>query len=192
MPGSKRDFLKLATGAVAVCGAGFATWPLLAQMRASSDVQRPREVSFAGWKEGQFKIFGWHDAPYILRRRTSAEIEQTLGVNVLSLRDKDSRNANLNSTQPATVENRSFGANGQYVLFSPVCTGYPCSLDPPQAEDPAQPFVGVYFCKCCAARFDSLGRVFSGATSTNLSIPKFIVRADTVYLGTDLPFSAAA
>ena len=70
---SRRDFLFVATGAVAAVGAAAATWPLISQLNPDTSTVAggaPIEVDLAPIAEGQsIKVF-WRGAPIFINHRT--------------------------------------------------------------------------------------------------------------------------
>jgi ubiquinol-cytochrome c reductase iron-sulfur subunit len=172
----KRSFLKIATGVMVGIGACGVAWPLIRQMSPSADIERPLEIEFLGLKEGESMMIDWEGSPLVLRHRTIAEIAKTRAVEVDSLRDRLARNGALAETAPATVENRSFGPDGRYVLMFPICTHLGCKVNERGFEVKGERFEGGFVCPCHSAMFDSLGRVYGGPAMTNLPIPIFRIR----------------
>ena len=75
---SRRDFLFLATGAVAAVGAAAVVWPLIDQMNpdASTLALSSIEVDLAPIQEGQIVTVKWRGGPVFLRHRTKKEIDE--------------------------------------------------------------------------------------------------------------------
>jgi ubiquinol-cytochrome c reductase iron-sulfur subunit len=151
-------------------------------MMPSADIEKPIEVEYSGLKEGQSILLKLRGSPVIVRRRTATEIEQTRSVDVGSLRDKFARNAGLNEAALATVDNRSFGPDGRYVVMFPICTHLGCVVKEESSDFQKGQFEAGFFCGCHAATFDSLGRVYGGPANTNLAIPQFTIKADRLLL----------
>jgi ubiquinol-cytochrome c reductase iron-sulfur subunit len=183
----KRSFLTIATGTMVVGGVAAAVWPFVRQMSPGIDVERPLELEFLHLKEGEQQTFTWRGTPHVLRHRTSAEVESTRSVDVNSLKDRLSRNAGLTELALATVENRSFGPDGAFIVMVPVCTHRGCLLVADVRNMGGMDQPGTYFCPCHAATFDSLGRVYKGPANFNLPIPKFLIKKNRVLvIGTDV------
>src|SRR5215467_14038371 len=87
---TRRDFLYIATGAVATVGALGALWPLIAQMNPDASTiaaGAPIEVDLAPIADGQvIKVF-WRSKPIYVNHRTKKQIEEAQNVNVASLPD---------------------------------------------------------------------------------------------------------
>jgi ubiquinol-cytochrome c reductase iron-sulfur subunit len=186
----KRSFLTIATGTMIAGGIGAVGWPLLRQMSPSKNIESPIEVDYSGLKEGESILLKLREKPVIVRRRTAKEIKQTRSVDVESLRDKFARNASLLEAASATVENRSFGPDGRYVVMFPICTHLGCIVKEENHDFQKGRFEAGFFCGCHAATFDSLGRVYGGPAPTNLPIPKFTLKNNNILvLGTDVDLS---
>jgi ubiquinol-cytochrome c reductase iron-sulfur subunit len=75
--GTRRDFLYIATGAVATVGAAGVLWPLIAQMNPDASTiaaGAPIEVDLAPIADGQvIKVLG---APIYINHRTKKQIEE--------------------------------------------------------------------------------------------------------------------
>src|SRR5437764_4495071 len=89
---TRRDFLYIATGAVATVGVAGAVWPLVAQMNPDASTiaaGAPIEVDLAPIAEGQaIKVF-WRGKPIYVTHRTKKEIEEARAVNVATLPDPE-------------------------------------------------------------------------------------------------------
>ncbi len=87
---TRRDFLYIATGAVAAVGAGAALVPLIAQMNPDASTiaaGAPIEVDLAPIAEGQvIKVF-WRGKPIYVNHRTKKQIEEAENVDVAKLPD---------------------------------------------------------------------------------------------------------
>src|SRR5918997_3121119 len=94
---TRRDFLYIATGAVAAVGAAAAVWPLVAQMNpdASTLALSTVEVDLSPVAVGQSITVKWRGKPVFIRHRTAQEIEAAKSVSVDELPDRFARNDNL-------------------------------------------------------------------------------------------------
>ncbi len=76
---TRRDFLYVATGAVAAAGAAAAVWPLISQMNPDASTiaaGAPIEVDLAPVADGaMIKVF-WRGKPIFVRHRTQKEIKE--------------------------------------------------------------------------------------------------------------------
>ena len=73
---TRRDFLYIATGAVAAVGAAAVVWPLISQMSpdASTLAMASTEVDIGAIPEGQIVTIKWRGKPVFIRHRTAQEI----------------------------------------------------------------------------------------------------------------------
>src|SRR5437868_11310252 len=97
MDGTRRDFLYVASGAMAAVGAAAATWPFIDQMNPSAAALALStvEVDLTPIVAGQSVTVTWRGQPLFVRRRTPAEIAAAKAVDVSTLPDPLARNANL-------------------------------------------------------------------------------------------------
>src|SRR5438046_8854423 len=95
---TRRDFLYIATGAVAAVGVAGALWPLVAQMNPDASTiaaGAPIEVDLAPIAEGQdIKVF-WRGKPIYISHRTKKQIDEARSVAVASLPDPPSDQARV-------------------------------------------------------------------------------------------------
>ena len=86
---NRRDFLMVATGAVAGVGAALVAWPFINQMNPDASVLALAsvEVDLAPIAEGQAVTIKWRGNPLIVRHRTKAEIEDAKSVKIEDLKD---------------------------------------------------------------------------------------------------------
>ena len=94
MDGTRRDFLYVASGAMAAVGAAAAAWPFVDQMNPSAAALALStvEVDLAPVAVGQQIVVKWRGHPLFVRRRTPAEIDAAKKVDVASLPDPLARN----------------------------------------------------------------------------------------------------
>ncbi len=105
---TRRDFLYVATSAVAGIGAAATLIPLIVQMNPSADVLALAsvEIDLTPIQPGQTVTFTWRSHPLFVRRRTAQEIAAARAVPVSDLLDPLARNANFPENAPATDDNR--------------------------------------------------------------------------------------
>src|SRR5262245_5047282 len=106
---SRRDFLIIATGAFAAVGVGATVWPFIDQMNpdAAALALASIEVDISSIQEGQSLTVMWRGVPVFIRHRTAAEVDAAKNVSLDDLKDPIARNANIDSSAPATDENRA-------------------------------------------------------------------------------------
>ncbi len=90
---TRRDFLYIATGAVAAVGAAAVVWPLVSQMNPDASTiaaGAPIEVDLGPVAEGQeIKVF-WRGKPIYIMHRSAQQIEEARTVSLSSLPDPQS------------------------------------------------------------------------------------------------------
>ncbi|WP_315834607.1 ubiquinol-cytochrome c reductase iron-sulfur subunit [Bradyrhizobium prioriisuperbiae] len=161
---TRRDFLYIATGAVAGVGAVATAWPLISQMNPDASTiaaGAPIDVDLSPITEGQaIKVF-WRGKPIYIMNRTKKQIEEARAVNVASLPD------------PQTDQARVKEGHDQWLIVIGICTHLGCI---PIAHE------GNYdgfFCPCHGSQYDSSGRIRQGPAPANLPLPPYAFTADT-------------
>jgi ubiquinol-cytochrome c reductase iron-sulfur subunit len=159
---TRRDFLFVATGAVAGVGATAALVPLIAQMNPDASTIAagvPIEVDLAPIAEGQvIKVF-WRGNPYFVSHRTKKEIEEAEDVKLSSLPDPQPDSARVQKPQ--------------WLVVSGTCTHLGCI---PLAH---QGNYGGFFCPCHGSQYDTSGRIRQGPAPANLPVPPYHFLSDT-------------
>ena len=90
---TRRDFLYIATGAVAAVGTAAALVPLIAQMNPDASTVAagaPVEIDLAPIAAGQIVKVFWRSQPIFISHRTQKEIDEARAVDTNSLRDPQS------------------------------------------------------------------------------------------------------
>lgn len=171
----RRDFLYISTGAVGAVVTGTAVWPLVNQMNPDASVRAVASIEqdVSGVEPGSQIIVTWRGKPVFIRRRTEAEIAEARGVSVDQLPDPDARNANVGDGAPADDENRSFGANGEWVVMMGVCTHLGCVPNLDGGD------FGGWYCPCHGSHYDIAGRIRRGPAPENLPIPQVTFNEET-------------
>ena len=127
---TRRDFIYYATGATGAVATGAAVWPLINQMNPSADVQALSSirVDVSSVEVGTQLTVKWLGKPVFIRRRTQAEIDESLAVNLDELPDDDARNENLDPSADASDANRVLnppegteGVAGEWLVMMGVC-----------------------------------------------------------------------
>jgi ubiquinol-cytochrome c reductase iron-sulfur subunit len=161
---TRRDFLFVATGAVAAVGAAAASVPLIAQMNPDASTIAagvPIEVDLAPIAEGQvIKVF-WRGNPYFIGHRTKKEIEEAQSVPLSNQKD------------PQADADRVKKGHEQWLVVSGTCTHLGCI---PLAH---QGIYGGFFCPCHGSQYDTSGRIRQGPAPANLPIPPYAFLSDT-------------
>ena len=172
---SRRDFIYVATAAAGVITTGAAIWPLIDQMNPSADVQALAsiEVDVADVEPGSQITVKWLGKPVFIRRRTEEEIKVARAVDLGSLPDQMSYNANKPDSD-ASDENRTLDEAGEWLVMVGVCTHLGCV---PLAE--AGDFNG-WFCPCHGSHYDTAGRIRKGPAPKNLPVPTATLTDDLI------------
>jgi ubiquinol-cytochrome c reductase iron-sulfur subunit len=161
---TRRDFLYVATGAVAATGAAATLVPLVAQMNPDASTiaaGAPIEVDLAPIAEGQvIKVF-WRGKPIFINHRTKKQIEEAQNVNLASLPDPQPDSARVKEGHP------------QWQVLIGICTHLGCIPIAHQG-----PYDG-YFCPCHGSVYDTSGRIRSGPAPSNLPLPPYEFVSDS-------------
>jgi ubiquinol-cytochrome c reductase iron-sulfur subunit len=173
---TRRDFLYIATGAVAALGAAATLVPLIAQMNPDASTiaaGAPVEVDLMPIAAGQIiKVF-WRSKPIFIYNRTQKEIDEARAVDVDSLRD------------PQTDQERVKAGHDQWLVVIGICTHLGCI---PLAHE------GNYdgwFCPCHGSQYDSSGRIRQGPAPLNLALPPYLFLSDSkIRIGENEPARA--
>jgi len=181
---NRRDFLMIATGAVAGVGAVLTAWPFINQMNPDAAVlaMASIEVDLASIAEGQEVILKWRGNPVFVRHRNKAEIDAAKAVPLADLKDPNSRNDNLKGSGEASDENRVVGGKEQFLVMMAVCTHLGCvplgnSGEFAVVQGNAK--TGGWFCPCHGSQYDTAGRIRKGPAPENLPVPPYKYLSDT-------------
>ncbi len=158
---TRRDFLYVATGAVAAVGAAVAAWPFIMQMNPAADVLALSsiEVDLAPVQLGQQITVNWRGKPVFVRNRTENDIAEARAVPLEELRD------------PQTDEERV--ERPEWLIMIGICTHLGCVPLADQGD-----FHG-WFCPCHGSHYDTSGRIRKGPAPLNLAIPGYAFIDDT-------------
>jgi ubiquinol-cytochrome c reductase iron-sulfur subunit len=175
---TRRDFLYVASGAMAAIGAAAVAWPFIDQMNPSSAVLALAsiEADISPVAVGQQVIFNWRGHPLFVRRRTPQEIATANAVPLSQLIDPVARNANLPDAAPATDANRVATASGagkeEWLIVVGVCTHLGCTPTVSTPQSPQGEY-GGWLCHCHGSQYDVAGRVRRGPAPQNLAVPPY-------------------
>ena len=172
---SRRDFLIIATGAVAAVGTAFALWPFIDQMNPDSAALALAsiDVDVSSIQEGQSITVMWRGKPVFIRYRTADEMAAAQEVKVADLPDPVARNANLDPNAPANDANRAAEGREPWLIMIGVCTHLGCVPLGQQGE------FGGWFCPCHGSVYDTAGRIRRGPAPENMYIPPFSFTSDS-------------
>jgi ubiquinol-cytochrome c reductase iron-sulfur subunit len=176
--GNRRDFLYVASGAMAAVGVAAAAWPFIDQMNPSAAALAlaSTEIDIATVQMGQQIVFKWRGHPLFVRRRTPAEISMAKAVDVSSLPDPLARNANLPDSAMATDADRAI--KPEVLVLIGVCTHLGCT---PTVSTPTsvEGEYGGWLCHCHGSQYDTAGRIRKGPAPQNLAVPPYSFLSDT-------------
>ena len=175
---TRRDFLYIATGAVAAVGAAAAVWPFISQMNPDASTiaaGAPIEVDLTPIAEGQdIKVF-WRGQPIYIMNRTKKQVEEARNTPLSDLKD------------PQTDQARTKEGHENWLVVVGICTHLGCSPSDKFTPGP-QPSLpdnwqGGFLCPCHGSTFDLAGRVFKNKPAPdNLEVPPHKYLSDTVVL----------
>jgi len=169
---TRRDFLYLATGAVAVTGAAAAVWPLIDSMNPSADVLALAtvEVDLDPIAAGQRVTVIWRGQPVFIVHRTAEQIARAR---------KDDNDPELIDPQPDAARVQ----NPEWLIVTGICTHLGCIPLGQKPNDPQGPW-GGWFCPCHGSIYDIAGRVRRGPAPENLWLfPYKFLEGGSVLLG---------
>ncbi len=157
----RRDFLYVASGAIAVVGTAMGVWPFIDSMNPSADVRALSltEVDLSPVSMGQRITVVWQNRPVFIDHRTPDRI---------ALAESDDNNPNL--IDPATDASRVRQA--EWLIVVGVCTHLGCI---PLGQRPGDPLGewGGWFCPCHGSHYDTSGRIRKGPAPKNLVVPPY-------------------
>jgi ubiquinol-cytochrome c reductase iron-sulfur subunit len=181
---NRRDFLMIATGAVAGVGAVATVWPFVSQMNPDAAVLALAsiEVDISAIAEGQEVVLKWRGNPVFVRHRSKAEIDAAKAVQLSDLKDPLARNANVKDGDEASDENRVVGGKENFLVMMAVCTHLGCvpignSGDFAVVQGNSK--TGGWFCPCHGSQYDTAGRIRKGPAPENLAVPPYKYLSDT-------------
>jgi ubiquinol-cytochrome c reductase iron-sulfur subunit len=173
MDGTRRDFLYVASGAMAAVGVVAAAWPFIDQMNPSAAALALSsvEVDLSPVALGQQIVVKWRGHPLFVRRRTPKEITESKAVAVSELPDPLARNANKPDNTPATDDDRVI--KSEWLILIGVCTHLGCTPTGFEGD------YGGWLCHCHGSQYDTAGRIRKGPAPQNLAVPPYAFLSDT-------------
>ena len=171
----RRDFLYIATGAVAAMGALFAVWPFVDQMEPASDVLAaggPLTVDVSKIAPGQQILVMWRSKPIFIVNRPPAAQKELKNPSLLNrLRDPQSQQMQ----QPGYAQNWSRSLKPEFAVLVGICTHLGCiPAYTPKPGSIAANWPGGYLCHCHGSKYDLAGRVFQDVPAPlNLPVPPY-------------------
>jgi ubiquinol-cytochrome c reductase iron-sulfur subunit len=165
---TKRDFLKLVTGAAAGIGTVAAAWAFIDYMNPSKDVLAVSsiEVDLTPIVAGQGITVLWQGKPIFVRHRTEKEIKEAEDVPLSDL------------IEPQPDSARVKAGHDQWIVLVGICTHLGCVPLGNKPTDPRGDW-GGWFCPCHGSQYDTSGRVRHGPAPANLALPPYAFESDT-------------
>ena len=165
----RRDFINIAAVSFAGVGAAVTVIPLVNQMNPAADVLAlsSTEIDISSVEEGQAIKAIWRKQPIFIRNLTAKEIEEANAVALVDLRDEQS------------LADRTLEGKENWLITLGVCTHLGCvPLGAAEGENKGE--FGGYFCPCHGSHYDTAGRIRKGPAPTNLEVPEYTFKSDTV------------
>lgn len=190
-PATRRDFLFIATGAVAGVGAIASLIPMISQMEphASTLAARgPVDFDASKLEPGQQAVVRWRSRPVFIINRPSSALQTLQNEHLLS-RLSDARSDA--PQQPPYAKNWHRSIDPKFGVVVGICTHLGCILEffpDPNAQSPATNWLGGNFCPCYGSKYDLARRVFAGVPAPyNLPVPPYRLIDSTIRIGENPP-----
>jgi len=169
----KRDFIHIATGAMAAGGAAMVGWMFVDQMNPAADTKAASslEIDISKLEAGAEMRTLIGGKPFFIRHRTAAQIAAAEAVNVDSLPDPETDDERLRPLPDGKL-------NPAILVTSGACTHLGCVPVGP-AQGNTGDFDGWY-CPCHGSHYDTSGRIRKGPAPKNLPVPKYVYVSDAV------------
>ena len=160
----RRDFIYVATAAVATVGVGAVVWPVINQMNPDASVlaMASTEFDLSGVEEGASVTIKWRGSPVFVRHRTAQEVEEARATPLSDLKD------------PETDEHRVKEGHEAILVMVGLCTHLGCVPVGESGE------FGGWYCPCHGSQYDTSGRIRKGPAPKNLVVPPYKFLSDTV------------
>jgi ubiquinol-cytochrome c reductase iron-sulfur subunit len=165
----RRDFINIAAVSFAGVGAATVVLPLISQMNPAADTLAlaSTEVDISAIQPGQAIKTIYRKQPLFVRHLTPQEIAAANAVPAGELRD------------PQSLADRTKPDKQQWLVTMGVCTHLGCvPLGAAEGENKGE--YGGYFCPCHGSHYDTAARIRKGPAPTNLVVPDYVFRSDTV------------
>ena len=163
----RRDFIVVATYAMAGLGAAAVAWPLIDQMNPAADTLALAniEVDVSKISEGQSITVKWRGKPVFIRHRTADEVARANATDMADLRDPES--------------DADRAQKPELLVLVGVCTHLGCVPLGQKSGEVRGEYDG-WFCPCHGSHYDTSGRIRKGPAPTNLEVPPYTFLSDSV------------
>ena len=170
---TRRDFLMVATGALAGVGAVAVAWPFINNLNPAADTLALSsiEVNVKAIAVGQAITVKWRGKPVFIRHRTPEEIKEAEEVPLSELRDP--------ATDKSRVTDSAKKVRPEWLIVVGVCTHLGCVPLGTKQGDPRGEYDG-WFCPCHGSMYDTSGRIRRGPAPKNLAVPEYLFSSDTL------------
>jgi ubiquinol-cytochrome c reductase iron-sulfur subunit len=170
---TRRDFLMVATGALAGVGAAAVAWPFINNLNPAADTLALStiEVNVQPIQVGQAVTVKWRGKPVFIRHRTETEIKEAEAVPMAQLPDPQTDNARVTDTAKKV--------RPEWLIMIGVCTHLGCVPLGNKPGDPKGEF-GGWFCPCHGSSYDTAGRIRKGPAPKNLVVPDYLFTSDSL------------
>ncbi len=161
---TRRDFIHIFAGALAVGAGAAAVWPLVDQMNPASDTLALSSIEFDTSKvpAGQQVVVKWQGKPLFVRNRTPQEVaaaqhptENGQPIDWHNLRDPEPDSARVKP------------GHDNFLVVVGVCTHLGCTPTFGGGE------YSGWFCPCHGSQYDTSGRIRKGPAPKNLLVPDY-------------------
>ena len=170
---TRRDFLMVATGAMAAVGAIATAWPFINNLNPAADTLALSsiEVNVKPIAVGQAITVKWRGKPVFIRHRTPEEIKEAESVKLSELPDPE--------TDTKRVTDTAKKVRPEWLIVVGVCTHLGC-VPLGAGEGETRGIFGGYFCPCHGSTYDTAARIRKGPAPKNLEVPEYAFSTDTV------------
>lgn len=170
---TRRDFLMVATGAMAAVGVIATAWPFINNLNPAADTLALSsiEVNVKAIAVGQAITVKWRGKPVFIRHRTPEEIKEAEQVKLSDLPDPE--------TDDARVVDTAKKVRPEWLIVVGVCTHLGCVPLGTKQGDPRGEY-GGWFCPCHGSQYDTSGRIRKGPAPKNLLVPDYLFSSDTL------------
>lgn len=164
---TRRDFLQLTAAAFGAVGIGCVAWPFVDSLNPAKDTlaMASVEIDLTPIQSGQSITAMWRGKPVFIRRRTAAEIEEAVKVDVSTLRDQQ--------------DDASRVKKAEWLILVGICTHLGCVPVGQKPSESRGDYNG-WFCPCHGSHYDTSGRIRKGPAPKNLAVPDYAFLSDTL------------
>jgi ubiquinol-cytochrome c reductase iron-sulfur subunit len=170
---TRRDFLLVASGAMATVGTIATAWPFINNLNPAADTLALStvEVNVQAIAVGQAITVKWRGKPVFIRHRTPEEIKEAEAVKPAELPDPEA--------DSARVTDSAKKVRPEWLILVGVCTHLGCVPLGTKQGDPRGEY-GGWFCPCHGSQYDTSGRIRKGPAPKNLQVPDYLFTSDSL------------